>query len=57
MGSSALDLDKYGQSVSYFGAAVAHLNELNKLVKGFPKEIKVKVDNAMKFTTDVLNGK
>ncbi|XP_039256078.2 uncharacterized protein LOC120332825 [Styela clava] len=57
MGNNSLDQDKYGQAVAFFGASVGHLNETTKLAKNLQKDTRLKVDEALKFTSDVLNGK
>lgn len=57
MGNNSWEQDNYGQAIAFYTLAVSRLNESMKLAKNIQKEFRLKIDDALKFTFDVLNGR
>lgn len=57
LGNDSIDVERYGQSVAYFQLALDKFNESTKLAKSLQKKEKDRVSNALKFASDVFNGK
>nr|CAB3265281.1 tyrosine-protein phosphatase non-receptor type 23-like [Phallusia mammillata] len=57
LGCSSWDQEKYGEGESYLASALDFYQEAGKICKTLKSEIKGQVDDALKYTADVIVGK